>query len=107
MNPKAIPFAMLEVSGMLTITRNAGKASSKSFQSISDILLIIKLPTMIKLGAVIAGTEDTALTSGLKNAVIKNKTTTVTPVNPVFPPVPSQRKIQQMRQSDLFRTWLQ
>lgn len=89
MNPRAIPLAMLDVNGIVTITKNAGKASSKSSQLMSEILLIIKHPTMIKLGAVIAATSDKEPIKGLKNAVIKNKIATVKAVRPVFPPAPT------------------
>lgn len=89
MNPSAIPFAMLDVNGMATMTKKAGNDSSKCVQSISLMLLIIILPTMIKLGAVIAATFETAPISGLKKAVIKNRMATTNAVKPVLPPAPT------------------
>jgi hypothetical protein len=71
---------------MLNTVRKAGKASSNSLQLILAILPIIKLPTIIKAGAVMAAIPDTALTSGPKKADSKNKTATVTEVQPVRPP---------------------
>ncbi len=89
MNPSAIPLAMLDVKGMATMTKKAGNDSSKCVQSISLMLLIIILPTMIKLGAVIAATFETAPISGLKKAVIKNRMATTKAVKPVLPPAPT------------------
>ena len=86
MKPSAIPVAMLDVSGMARITRNAGKASSNSFHLIFAMLPIIILPTMIRAGAVIAEIPETALTRGPKNADAKNKAATVREVSPVRPP---------------------
>jgi hypothetical protein len=86
MKPSAIPVAMLEVNGILRITRNAGKASSNSSHLIFAMLPIIILPTIIRAGAVIAEIPDTALTRGPKNADKINKTATVSEVKPVLPP---------------------
>ena len=86
MKPKAIPVAMLEVSGMLKIMRNAGNASSISFHLILATAPIIKLPTIINAGAVIEDKPEIALTSGPKNAAMINRIATVTVVSPVLPP---------------------
>lgn len=86
MKPSAIPVAMLDVKGMLKITRKAGKASSSSFHSILATDSIIKLPTMIKAGDVIAAIPETAPTRGLKKAATMNRMPTVSVVNPVRPP---------------------
>ena len=86
MKPRAIPVAMLDVSGIVKIIRNAGNASSNESQSISFTTLIIKLPTIIKAGAVIAATPDKVLTKGPKNAATINRTPTVNVVRPVRPP---------------------
>ena len=80
MKPSAIPVAMLEVSGIVRITKNAGNASSNESQSISLTAPIIRLPTMIKAGAVIAETPDNVLTSGPKNAATMNRMETVSVV---------------------------
>jgi len=93
---------MLDVNGILTMTKKAGNASSKSSHLISEILLIIKQPTIIKLGAVIAATSDTEPIIGLKNAAITNRTTTVNDVKPVFPPAPTPAEDSTVAQSDLF-----
>ena len=85
-NPIAIPFAILDVNGIPTKIKNAGNASSNSFQLISRILCAIKLPTIINEGAVIAATLDKEAITGLKNAVIIVRPTTTIPVNPVLPP---------------------
>lgn len=86
MKPRAIPVAMLDVSGIVRITRKAGNASSKESQSISLTVPIIKLPTMINAGAVIADTPDNVLTSGPKNAATRKRIETVSEVKPVRPP---------------------
>ncbi len=82
----AIPVAILDVKGILKIMTKAGKASSKVFQSIRASPSIIKHPTIIKTGAVIAGNEEIAEITGEKNIEIKNKTATTRAVNPVLPP---------------------
>lgn len=65
-NPIAIPFAILDVNGIPTKIKNAGNASSNSFQLISRMLCAIKLPTIIKEGAVIAATLDKEAITGAK-----------------------------------------
>lgn len=57
---------MLDVKGIAKMTRNAGNASSISFQFILETEPIIRLPTIIKAGEVMAAMPDKALTSGLK-----------------------------------------
>lgn len=86
MKPKAIPVAILDVKGMARIMRKAGNASSNSFHFILEIDPIIKLPTMISAGAVMAASPDTALTSGPKKAATIKRIATVTEVRPVRPP---------------------
>lgn len=54
MNPIAIPVDILEVSGIVKMIANAGNASSKIFQFTLASPSIMKHPTMIKTGAVIA-----------------------------------------------------
>lgn len=54
-NPTEIPVAILDVNGMVRITAKAGKASSNDFQSILDNPSIMKHPTIINTGDVIAG----------------------------------------------------
>ena len=77
---------MLEVNGIVKMIINAGNASSNVSQSICFTALIIKLPTMIKAGAVIAATLERDETSGPKNAAMMKRIATVTDVNPVRPP---------------------
>jgi hypothetical protein len=86
MKPRAIPVAMLDVSGMLKTVKKAGKASSSSFHRIFAMLPIIRLPTMINAGAVIADIPETVLTRGPKKADKMNKMATVREVKPVRPP---------------------
>ena len=83
MNPTPIPVAILCVSGVRMIIRKAGNVSSRSFQLILLITLIMKYPTIISAGEVIAGIPDITLTIGVKNNV---SASTVTAVNPVLPP---------------------
>ena len=70
-NPSAIPVAILDVRGMLKITKNAGNASSNASQSMWRTEPIIRLPTIINDGAVIADTPETALTNGPKNVLVR------------------------------------
>ena len=77
---------MLDVSGMLKIIIKAGKASSIVPHLMCETLAIIKLPTIISAGAVIADKPETALTNGPKNMESKNKIPTVSEVRPVRPP---------------------
>lgn len=108
MNPSAIPLAMLDVNGMATMTKKAGNDSSKCVQSISLMLLIIILPTIIKLGAVIAATFETAPISGLKKAVIKKRMATInTVLNLSCRQLLHQLMIQLKQRLGLYRTWHQ
>ena len=54
MKPNARPLAILNVSGIASIVRKPGMATSGSFQSISPIAVIIRLPTTMSAGAVAA-----------------------------------------------------
>ena len=85
-NPTAIPVEILEVIGIAKITRNAGNASSKLSHFIPFTAPIIKLPTIIKAGEVIAAAPDNEATNGPKSEEIINKIATVTDVKPVRPP---------------------
>src|SRR5699024_1712041 len=86
MNPMAIPVAMLDVSGIVNRIANAGKASSKVFQSILANPSIMKEPTIINTGAVIAGTSAITLITGVKNMDRINSPATTMDVSPVLPP---------------------
>ena len=86
MKPSAIPVEILDVKGIAKMTRKAGNASSSSFQRIFDTAPIIRLPTIIRAGDVIADTSDKTLTSGLKNMETANITAIVSAVRPVLPP---------------------
>lgn len=86
MNPSAIPVAILDVSGIVKMIKNAGNDSSNDSHSISFTTPIIKLPTIINAGAVIADTPDNALTNGPKKAASINKIATVKVVSPERPP---------------------
>lgn len=85
-NPSAIPVAILEVSGIVKIIKKAGKASSNSPHLTLTKLPIIKLPTIMSAGEVMAAMPETALTSGLKNAATIKRIPTVKEVSPVRPP---------------------
>jgi len=84
MNPIAIPVAILYVSGMEIIVKNAGTAISNFFQSISPKDETIKIPTIIKAGAVTAAV--TTLSNGEKNSASKKNPAVTTAVNPERPP---------------------
>src|SRR5699024_2936459 len=86
MKPNAIPVEILDVKGMINITRNTGNVSSIDDQSTSLIELIINAPTITNTGDVIAATPETAPTNGPKSEATMNKTATVTAVRPVRPP---------------------
>ena len=86
MNPSAIPVEILDVNGIVKMTKKAGNASSMPFHSMSFTALIIKLPTIITAGEVIAATFDKEVTNGPKNEAIINSTATVNDVKPVRPP---------------------
>lgn len=85
-NPIAIPVAMLEVSGIVNKMAKAGKASSNVFQSIRANPPIMKQPTIMRTGAVIAGNDEMAETTGEKKIANKNKPATTSDVKPVRPP---------------------
>ncbi len=55
MNPIAIPVAILDVSGIEIITKNAGTAISNLSHSICLRAVDIKTPTIIKADAVTCG----------------------------------------------------
>lgn len=86
MNPIAIPVDMLEVSGIVNMIANAGKASSNVFQSTFARPSIIKQPTIINTGAVMAETEEMAAINGEKKMERANKMATTVAVKPVRPP---------------------
>src|SRR5699024_3597794 len=85
-NPTAIPVAILDVNGIIRTTINVEKASSNCAQSTFLSPAIIKLPTIISAGAVIASKEEIAATNGEKTNVTKNKIATTSDVRPVLPP---------------------
>jgi len=84
--PTAIPVAMLEVRGIMRIMANAGNASSNWFHIIFARPSIMKQPTIINIGAVMAGSMEIAEINGEKTIEIKNNPATTTAVNPVLPP---------------------
>ena len=86
MNPIAIPVEMLDVSGIIKMIAKAGKASSNIFHWTFDNPSIIKQPTMIKTGAVMADTDEMAEMSGEKNIDSANRMAVTMAVNPVRPP---------------------
>src|SRR5690606_17469511 len=81
-----MPVEILDVSGIDNITKNAGKDSSISSHFIFLTTPIIRLPTIINAGEVIAATPDKDPTSGPKNEAMMNSTATVNAVKPVRPP---------------------
>ena len=82
--PQMIPCVMEKVSGINRILRKAGMASSYFVQLILRIGVIMKIPTMIRMGDVaIAGTMDS---NGEKNMKGKKSNPATTAVNPVLPP---------------------
>ena len=86
MNPIAIPVDMLDVSGIVKMIANAGNASSNVFQLTFAKPSIMKQPTIIKTGAVIAATDDMADINGEKKIDAANKIATTVAVKPVRPP---------------------
>src|SRR5699024_4305336 len=86
MNPMAIPVAILAVSGMAKRIANAGKASSNVFQSILANPSIMKQPTIIRTGAVMAGISAMTFMIGVKKIDKMNRPATTNAVNPVRPP---------------------
>src|SRR5690625_4916074 len=85
-NPTAIPVAILEVSGIMSVTKNVGNASSNCFQFMFASPPNMKLPTIINTGAVIAPNDAIASTTGKKKRETTNKSATTTVVNPLRPP---------------------
>src|SRR5699024_12524410 len=81
-----IQVYILDVKGIVRIIAKAGNASSKVLQSMRDSPSIMKLPTIISTGAVIAGTFAIALIIGVKKMESANKPATTIEVNPVLPP---------------------
>ena len=65
MKPTAIPVAIDEVNGIISMVKKAGTATSNRPQSIWPSDETIKIPTMIKAGAVTAFVTTTK--SGRKN----------------------------------------
>src|SRR5881394_277790 len=82
--PHANPFAMLNVSGIVTRVRNAGTATHTSSQSISAIADIINPPTTTSAGAVAA--DGIAPINGAANSVSTNSSPVTTDVTPLLPP---------------------
>lgn len=85
-NPSAIPVAILEVNGIDKMIINVGNASSKRDQFTLDNPDIIKLPTIMSAGAVIADNAEIDSIIGEKNSVNINSTATTSVVSPVRPP---------------------
>ena len=84
MKPNANPFAMLDVSGIMMIVRNAGSAFVKSEKSILPTSDMSSAPTRISAGAVAkAGTRPM---SGAKRSAARKSTPAATAVRPVRPP---------------------
>ena len=83
--PNASPLAMLNVSGIVIIVRNAGTATSGSSHcDLAHQLAIIRLPTMISAGAVAAA--GIAPTTGATNSATTNSSPVTIAVTPVRPP---------------------
>ena len=87
-----MPSVTLKANGIITSVRNAGTASVKSSHSMVAIPLIMRLPTMIKAGA-IAGFNPasptgapTILTSGSKKSAPNISSPVTMVVSPVRPP---------------------
>ena len=57
---------------MIKMIKNAGNASSNLLHSISFTEPIINVPTIIKVGGVMAATPDTAPTNGPKKEATMN-----------------------------------
>src|SRR5260370_18895357 len=84
MNPNARPLAMLNVSGMVMMIRNAGIDSTGFDQGISAACAIISEPTTISAGAVAAA--GIAPTTGAMNIAIRKKSPATIAVTPERPP---------------------
>lgn len=83
-NPQIIPCVMEYVIGIKIMLKNAGIASSYLFQLMFKTGVIIKIPTIMRTGAV--AMDGTTERSGEKNMKGKNKTPATTAVKPVLPP---------------------
>jgi len=83
-NPNASPLAMLNVSGIAIMVRNAGMATTESVQRISVTVVIIMLPTMMSAGAVAAA--GIAPTSGASQSAARKSSPVTMAVTPVRPP---------------------
>lgn len=83
-NPKAIPSIILKVKGIKTITKNAGIASDKLLKSIEVILLIIKLPIIINIGAI--ASSGIIPIKGIARRDINRQNAVINAVKPVLPP---------------------
>src|SRR5690625_2462083 len=81
-----MPVKIIEESGIDSIIAKAGNASSKVLQSMSANPSIIKQPTIINTGAVIAGTSAITLIMGEKKIESANRPATTIAVSPVLPP---------------------
>ena len=77
---------MLDVNGIIIITKKAGIASLNSCHLILANPPSMKLPTIINVGAVMAGTEEMTDTIGEKNNDKINIMLTTNAVKPVLPP---------------------
>ena len=82
--PNAKPLAIEPVSGIMTMVRNAGRASEKSVKLIFPTSCIMSAPTRMRGGAV--AKPGTRPTSGAKISAMRKQTETVTAVSPVLPP---------------------
>src|SRR5690625_3116870 len=85
--PIAMPLEMLYVNGMVIIAKNAGIASAMFSHLMLTTARIIKAPTIIRAGAVMADTPAKAVMRGVKNNDSKKPMATTTPVSPVRPPM--------------------
>ena len=83
MKPRAIPFAIEKVNGIITIIINAGSSSDVSDQFSFSIPLNINIATYISAPEVACA--GMMLAKGEKKMAIKNKKPTVTEDNPVLP----------------------
>src|SRR5690625_4869345 len=77
---------MLDVNGIVKIIAKAGNASSNVFQSILASPSIMKQPTIIRTGAVIAGRSALLPIIGVKKIDTANNIATTSDVSPVLPP---------------------
>src|SRR5690625_4611285 len=84
--PTAMPVAILDVNGMAIIVIKAGNASSNDFQSTLAKPCIMKDPTIMSTGEVIAGIPATVLIMGVKKIDKAKSAETTSVVSPVRPP---------------------